>query len=70
MAHSQRGYLRQEKNQYLANDLNKIAKLPLHIQRFARFDSSNPYIGWIGNDMEEPVELLKSNVEIEEPGFW
>lgn len=41
-AFATRGYLKQEENQHLANDLNKIAKLPLHIQRFAGFGPSKP----------------------------
>ncbi|KAH7392637.1 hypothetical protein BKA66DRAFT_457936 [Pyrenochaeta sp. MPI-SDFR-AT-0127] len=55
-AFATRGYLRQEENQYLANDLNKISELPLDIQRFAGFGASKPYMGWV--DMEEPVKLL------------
>ncbi|KAH6618486.1 hypothetical protein C7974DRAFT_318045 [Boeremia exigua] len=69
-AFATRGYLRQEENQYLANDLSKIAKLPLHIQRFAGFGSSKPYMGWVGDDMEEPVKLLNPDAEMEDPGFW
>ncbi|KAF3033676.1 hypothetical protein E8E12_001884 [Didymella heteroderae] len=69
-AFATRGYLRQEENQYLANDLNKIAELPLYIQRFAGFGSSKPYMGWIGNDMEEPVKLLNPDVEMEDVEFW
>jgi ectoine hydroxylase-related dioxygenase (phytanoyl-CoA dioxygenase family) len=69
-AFATRGYLRQEENQYLANDLSKIAELPLNIQRFAGFGTSKPYMGWIGNDMEEPVKLMNPDVEMEEPFFW
>lgn len=69
-AFATRGYLRQEENQYLANDLNKIAELPLHVQRFAGFGSSKPYMGWIGNDMEEPVKLLNPGMEVGDVEFW
>lgn len=69
-AFATRGHLRQEENQQLANNLNKIAKLPLQIQKFAGFGSSKPYMGWIGNGMEEPVRLLNPDVEAEEPDFW
>ena len=69
-AFATRGHLRQEENQYLANDLDKIAELPLHIQRFAGFGTSKPYMGWIGNDMEEPVKMLNPGIKIGEPNFW
>ncbi|KAF1929470.1 uncharacterized protein M421DRAFT_100563 [Didymella exigua CBS 183.55] len=69
-AFATRGYLRQEENQYLANDLSKVAELPLRVQRFAGFGSSKPYMSWIGNDMEEPIKLMNSGVEMEAPEFW
>jgi ectoine hydroxylase-related dioxygenase (phytanoyl-CoA dioxygenase family) len=42
-----RGYLWQEENQYLANDLEKIKELSIALQRFARFGASKPYMGWV-----------------------
>jgi ectoine hydroxylase-related dioxygenase (phytanoyl-CoA dioxygenase family) len=69
-AFATRGYLRQEENQYLANDLDKIRKLPLDLQRFAGFGSSKPYMGWVGDDMEEPIKLLNPDIELEDPEFW
>ena len=44
-AFATRGYLRQEENQYLANDLEEIKELPIALQRFARFGASKPYMG-------------------------
>lgn len=67
-AFATRGYLRQEENQYLANDLNKISDLPLDIQRFAGFGTSKPYMGWV--DMEEPVKLLNPGLADTETEFW
>ncbi|KAI8934780.1 hypothetical protein NX059_008467 [Plenodomus lindquistii] len=67
-AFATRGYLRQEENQYLANDLDKIRELPLDIQLFAGFGTSKPYMGWV--DMEEPLKLLNPELEDEEAQFW
>ena len=51
-----RGYLRQEENQYLVNDLEIIKELPIALRRFAGFGASKPYMGWV--EMEEPVKIL------------
>lgn len=67
-AFATRGYLRQEENQYLANDLNKIRDLPLEIQRFAGFGTSKPYMGWV--DMEEPLKMLNPDLADDETQFW
>jgi ectoine hydroxylase-related dioxygenase (phytanoyl-CoA dioxygenase family) len=67
-AFATRGYLRQEENQYLANDPEKIKELPLSLQRFAGFGSSKPYMGWV--DMEEPVAILNPKLRTEDVGFW
>jgi ectoine hydroxylase-related dioxygenase (phytanoyl-CoA dioxygenase family) len=64
-----RGYLRREENQYLTNDLNKIAQLPLDIQRFAGFGSSKPYMCWIGNDMKGPLKLLSPGIKVDDAEF-
>jgi hypothetical protein len=62
-----RGYLRQEENQYLANDLEKITELSIALQRFAGFGASKPYMGWV--EMEEPVKILNGE-EAGEVEFW
>lgn len=67
-AFATRGYLRQEENQYLANDLDKIRELPLELQRFAGFGASKPYMGWI--DMEEPVRFLNPRLLADPAEFW
>lgn len=67
-AFATRGYLRQEENQYLANDLEKIKKLPLDLQRFAGFGASKPYMGWV--DMEEPCKILNPDIEDGAVDFW
>ncbi|ORY17209.1 hypothetical protein BCR34DRAFT_475120 [Clohesyomyces aquaticus] len=67
-AFATRGYLRQEENQYLTNDLEKIKKLPVKLQQFAGFGTSKPYMGWV--DMEEPVKILNPDVVIGDAEFW
>jgi ectoine hydroxylase-related dioxygenase (phytanoyl-CoA dioxygenase family) len=68
-AFATRGYLRQEENQYLANDFNKIRELPRDIQKFAGFGVSKPYMGWV--DLEDPiVSVLGSSTEEGESDFW
>ncbi|KAF2469418.1 PhyH-domain-containing protein [Lindgomyces ingoldianus] len=60
--------LRQEENQYLANDLEGIKELPIHLQKFAGFGASKPYMGWV--DMEEPVKVLNRNADVGDTEFW
>lgn len=68
-AFSTRGYLRQEENQYLANDIEKIKELPISIQRYAGFGVSKPFMGWV--DMEDPVRSMNPNaVDDLEDDFW
>lgn len=67
-AFATRGYLRQEENQYLANDLDKIRELPVEIQRFAGFGASKPYMGWV--DMEEPLKMLNPHFAVDDTQFW
>ncbi|OCK85619.1 hypothetical protein K432DRAFT_342843 [Lepidopterella palustris CBS 459.81] len=66
-AFATRGYLRQEENQYLANDLDKIKELPISLQRFAGFGASKPYMGWV--EMDEPVKLMNGDAA-GETEFW
>jgi len=63
-----RGFLRQEENQYLANDLARIADLPLDVLRFAGFAPSLPFMGWV--NMETPVRSVLGRKEEENTGFW
>jgi ectoine hydroxylase-related dioxygenase (phytanoyl-CoA dioxygenase family) len=68
-AFATRGFLRQEENQYLANDLRRIRELPLGIQEFAGFGVSKPYMGWV--DLEDPiVSVLGGEKKADEKGFW
>jgi ectoine hydroxylase-related dioxygenase (phytanoyl-CoA dioxygenase family) len=67
-AFATRGYLRQEENQYLANDLDKIRQLPEDLQRFAGFGVSKPFMGWV--EMEDPiVQVLNGKSEVGEQ-YW
>lgn len=68
-AFATRGYLRQEENQYLANDLNNIRELPRHIQQFAGFGISKPYMGWV--DLKDPIVAVLGGAKNEdEKDFW
>jgi ectoine hydroxylase-related dioxygenase (phytanoyl-CoA dioxygenase family) len=63
-----RGYFRQEENQYLANDLEKIRELPGHLQRFAGFGVSKPFMGWV--EMEDPVVQVLSGERENGDQYW
>ncbi|ETS81351.1 hypothetical protein PFICI_06353 [Pestalotiopsis fici W106-1] len=56
MSTSTTGLLRQEENQYLANDVEKIKKLPLSLQRFLGWGISDPWKGYV--ELKDPVLLL------------
>lgn len=51
-----RGYLRQEENQYLANEVEKIRDLPVGLQELAGWSLSRPSLGWV--DFGDPRRLL------------
>ena len=68
-AFATRGYLRQEENQYLVNDLDKIRRLPRDVQEFAGFGVSKPFMGWV--DLEDPiVSVLDGQRDEAEKDFW
>jgi ectoine hydroxylase-related dioxygenase (phytanoyl-CoA dioxygenase family) len=68
-AFSTRGYLRQEENQYLANNIEKIKELPISIQRYAGYGVSKPFMGWV--DMEDPVRKMNPGVTDDlDDDFW
>ena len=56
-----RGYLRQEENQYLANDVEQIKKLPLWLQRFAGYSLSKPFLGWV--EMDDLIRVIHPDIE-------
>jgi ectoine hydroxylase-related dioxygenase (phytanoyl-CoA dioxygenase family) len=56
-----RGYLRQEENQYLANDVDSIKRLPIWLQRFAGYSLSRPFMGWV--DMDDPMRVINPDAE-------
>lgn len=56
-----RGYLRQEENQYLANEVEKIKRLPLWLQRFAGYSLSKPFMGWV--NMDDPMRVINPQAE-------
>ena len=68
-AFSTRGYLRQEENQYLANDIEKIKELPMALQKYAGYGVSKPFMGWV--DLEDPVRKMNPGVSADlEDDFW
>jgi len=61
--------LRQEENQYLANDIEKIKELPIWLQKYAGFGVSKPFMGWV--DMEDPIRRMNPTVSDNcEDDFW
>ncbi|CRG87157.1 putative protein YJR154W [Talaromyces islandicus] len=51
-----RGWLRQEENQYLANSLDTIKKLPRALQERMGYELSRPFLGWV--DLQSPMAML------------
>lgn len=56
-----KGYLRQEENQYLANDIEVVKSYPLWIQRFIGYSISPPSLGWI--DLKDPIKHLHPDMD-------
>ncbi|KAL8659879.1 MAG: hypothetical protein Q9202_006905 [Teloschistes flavicans] len=54
-----RGWCRQEENQYLANDIEAVKALPVHLQKFMGWELSLPFMGWVG--LEDPISLLNED---------
>jgi ectoine hydroxylase-related dioxygenase (phytanoyl-CoA dioxygenase family) len=57
-----RGYLRQEENQYIANEIEKIKTLPLELQMFDGCELSKPFMGWV--DMASPWNWLHPEMKM------
>jgi ectoine hydroxylase-related dioxygenase (phytanoyl-CoA dioxygenase family) len=51
-----RSWLRQEENQYLANDTAKILELPRWLQERVGWSLSTPFLGWV--NLKSPMLLL------------
>ncbi|EXJ86336.1 hypothetical protein A1O3_03287 [Capronia epimyces CBS 606.96] len=51
-----RSYLRQEENQYLANDWDRIRELPDWLQERVGWGLSRPFLGWV--NLSNPMVLL------------
>ena len=66
--HTTRGWIRQDENQYLCNDLKKIKKLPLWLQMFCGWSMSKPFMGWV--DLDDPIKLLHPNLELEGDPYY
>jgi ectoine hydroxylase-related dioxygenase (phytanoyl-CoA dioxygenase family) len=53
---STRGWMRQEENQYLANEIEKIKELPKWLQERVGYGISRPFLGWV--DLKNPMQTL------------
>jgi ectoine hydroxylase-related dioxygenase (phytanoyl-CoA dioxygenase family) len=53
---STRGWMRQEENQYLANDIEKVRELPEWLQARVGYGLSRPFLGWV--DLKNPMQIL------------
>ncbi|KIX03720.1 uncharacterized protein Z518_07273 [Rhinocladiella mackenziei CBS 650.93] len=51
-----RSWMRQEENQYLANDWEKIRELPGWLQQRVGWGLSRPFLGWV--NLNDPIVLL------------
>lgn len=58
---STRGWCRQEENQYLANEVEKIKELPVWLQRFMGYSLSRPFMGWV--DMDDPMKVINPDYQ-------
>ena len=63
-----RGFLRQEENQYLCNDVEKIKKLPIWLQRFCGYQMSKPFMGYV--ELDDPIKLLHPDIETDADRFY
>ena len=66
--HTTRGWIRQEENQYLCNDVEKIKKLPLWLQMFCGWSMSKPFMGWV--DLDDPIKLLHPDLKLEGDPYY
>ncbi|RLL97458.1 hypothetical protein CFD26_102971 [Aspergillus turcosus] len=54
--HSTLAHLRQEENQYLCNDPEKVKKFPVWLQRYMGYSTAQPYCGWV--DKKDPLRVI------------
>lgn len=54
-----RGWCRQEENQYLANDVEKVKQMPAWMQKFMGWSLSLPFTGWV--NLDDPIRLLNED---------
>jgi ectoine hydroxylase-related dioxygenase (phytanoyl-CoA dioxygenase family) len=58
---STRGWLRQEENQYLANPIEEVRKLPSWLQERIGYGLSAPFLGWV--NLADPMLVLNPERE-------
>ena len=54
-----RGWCRQEENQYLANEVEKVKQMPVWMQKFMGWSLSLPFTGWV--NLDDPIRLLNKD---------
>ncbi|ORY26037.1 phytanoyl-CoA dioxygenase family protein [Naematelia encephala] len=54
------GFLKQEENQYISHDIEKIAQLSPELQELAGWNISLPYLGWV--DFSHPARTLGRHI--------
>jgi len=47
----------QEENQFLANPIDEVRKMPENIQRMIGYSVSAPYCGWV--DLKDPISFVR-----------
>ena len=52
---------KQEENQFLANPIEEVKKMPENVQRMIGYSVSSPYCGWV--DLKDPITLVR-DVEV------
>lgn len=67
-AFTTRGWIRQEENQYLCNDVEAIKRLPLWLQMFCGWSISKPFMGWV--ELDNPIKVLHPGYEVENDPYY
>ena len=67
-AFTTRGWIRQEENQYLCNDVEAIKRLPLWLQMFCGWSISKPFMGWV--ELDNPIKVLHPEYEVDDDPYY
>ena len=58
---STRGYLRQEENEYLACERERVMELSVGLRRFMGYALARPFMGWV--EMDDPMKVIDPKAE-------